>query len=204
MDTVHGEPRARCRRGVGPARARQPQRAKSEFWGRASPLGGGLVEGHQHRHFGYVPLYHGIAAADEGVALFPKQEGNHWGLAPVFGASPEQQTDAVNSGRYEILPMVALSQIDVPGGRIDLVHLDIQGGEADLVKAALPTLNERVAYLVIGTHSRKIEGQLYDMLLSAGWTIEIDRPAVHFLDRNPPLVSVDGVQGWRNTRLLPL
>src|SRR3546814_3217652 len=61
MDTVHGEPCARCRRGVGPARARRPRRAKREFWGRGSPLGGGRAEIHQHRHFGYIAAQFGAA-----------------------------------------------------------------------------------------------------------------------------------------------
>lgn len=148
-------------------------------------------------------LHHGIAAAGSGVALFPKQDGNHWGLAPVFGATPAEQDEAIRSGAYEILPMVPLSAMVPPSGRIDLLHLDIQGGEADLVEAALATLNEKVAYMVIGTHSREIEGRLFDMLPKAGWKLEIDRPATYHINLSPMLVSVDGVHGWRNTRLLP-
>src|SRR3546814_5856139 len=67
MDTVHGEPCARCRRGVGPARARRPRRAKREFWGRGSPLGGGRAEIHQHRHFGYIAAQFG--AADDAMLV---------------------------------------------------------------------------------------------------------------------------------------
>lgn len=148
-------------------------------------------------------LYHGIAAATSGVALFPKQSGDNWGLAPVFGVSEQQQNDAVSSGQYEALPMVALDSIEVPGNRIDLLHLDIQGGEADLVRSAIETLNARVAYMVIGTHSRQIEGELFDILLSEGWQLEIDRPAIYHINHNPPLISVDGVHGWRNPKLLP-
>src|SRR3546814_5804024 len=67
METVHGEPGARCRGGVGPARARRPRRAKSEFWGRGSPLGGGRAEIHQHRHFGYIAAQFG--AADDAMLV---------------------------------------------------------------------------------------------------------------------------------------
>jgi len=156
---------------------------------------------------GFTPseyvLYHGIAAADEGVALFPRQGGNNWGLAPVFGATVAEQDQAIKSGSYEILPMVPLSAMVPPSGRIDLLHMDIQGGEADLVEAALSTLNSKVAYMVIGTHSREIEGRLFDLLPKAGWKLEIDRPATYHISHTPMLVAVDGVHGWRNTKLLP-
>lgn len=149
-------------------------------------------------------LYHGIAAGDSGVALFPKQEGNNWGLSPILGATDEQREEAENSGQYEILPMIPLDAVELPGARIDLLHIDIQGGEADLIENSLAAINASVAYMVVGTHSRQIEGRICEILLNQNWQIEIDRPAIHFLDRNPPLVSVDGVQGWRNLNLLPL
>lgn len=156
---------------------------------------------------GFAPsqylLHHGIAAAEAGVALFPKQDGNQWGLAPVFGATVAEQEKAILSGAYDVLPMVPLSALVPPGGRIDLLHMDIQGGEADLVEAAIDTLSDSVAYMVIGTHSREIEGRLFDILPKAGWKLEIDRPATYHINHSPILVAVDGVHGWRNTRLLP-
>src|SRR3546814_4679094 len=43
------------------------RRAKSEFWGRGSPLGGGRAEIHQHRHFGYIAAQFG--AADDAMLV---------------------------------------------------------------------------------------------------------------------------------------
>ena len=57
--------------------------------------------------------------------------------------------------------------------------------------------------MVIGTHSRQIEGRLFDALLGAGWRLEIERPAMINLESGTPVVRVDGVQGWRNPYLLP-
>ncbi len=151
-------------------------------------------------------LKRGIAAAQAGTALFPKQEkaGTAWGLEPVFDASEKQRDEAVNSGNYDALPMVALADVIGPHARIDLLHIDIQGGEADLVSSCLPFLSEKIAYMLIGTHSRQIEGRLFDSLLKAGWKLEIERPAILRLSGDaPPFVTVDGVQGWRNPRLLP-
>lgn len=149
-------------------------------------------------------IHEGIAAATAGEALFPSQEGGHWGLSPVFHSTPTQRDEALASGRYHVLPMVPLAEIAAGHDRIDLLHMDIQGGEADLVAETLDFLKERVAYILIGTHSRSIEGRLWEMLSAAGWLLEIERPAI-FMNHEARLqVSVDGVQGWRNLSLLPL
>jgi len=99
--------------------------------------------------------------------------------------------------------MIPLSKVIDNYPKIDLLHIDIQGGEADLISACLSLLSEKVAYIVIGTHSRQIEGRLFDLLLQAGWWLEIERPAILSLTGHP-VVTVDGVQGWRNPRLLPV
>lgn len=149
-----------------------------------------------------VVLHHGIAAAINGTALFPRQQqaGVDWGLEPIFGATQEQRRHATESGSHDELPMLALADVVAPYPRIDLLHIDIQGGEADLIAGCLSTLNSKVAYIVVGTHSRQIEGRIMDTLLATGWVLEIERPAILSL-AGAPVVTVDGVQGWRNPRL---
>jgi hypothetical protein len=149
-------------------------------------------------------LHRGIAAASAGAALFPRQDrpGASWGLEPVFAATPEQQREAAAAGTHDILPMLPLTELIGSRDRIDLLHVDIQGGEADLVEECLPLLQEKVAYLVIGTHSKHIEARLFDTLGAAGWRLTIERPALHAVSgkrrtKKPKLV-VDGVQGWQN------
>ena len=61
--------------------------------------------------------------------------------------------------------------------------------------ACLPVCVEKVAYLLVGTHSRQIEGRIMDTLLPAGWVLEIERPAIFSLDSGAPEIRVDGVQG---------
>lgn len=150
-----------------------------------------------------VILHRGVAAAASGMALFPRQEkaGVNWGLEPIFGATPAQRRDAVKSGSHDAVPMIGLADLTAPYPRIDLLHVDIQGGEADLISGCLPALRDKVAYVLIGTHSRQIEGRLMDTLLGADWVLEIERPAILGLGQNGPYVTVDGVQGWRNPRL---
>ena len=151
-------------------------------------------------------VHRGIAAARSGVALFPKQgvPGVEWGGEAVFDATASQRVKALSSGAYEELPMIALSEITAPHARIDLLHVDIQGGEADLIDQCLTLLDEKVSYMVIGTHSKQIEGRLYETLLNAGWLLEMERPAIFTVNGGKPCIAVDGVQGWRNGKLLPI
>lgn len=150
-------------------------------------------------------LHRGIAAATGGTALFPRQEfaGHRWGLEPVFGATQAQQDEAVASGSHDLLPMISLESAIGDRDRIDLLHVDIQGGEADLIESCRSLLNDKVAYVLIGTHSKHIEGRLYDILTSIGWLIEMERPAFYRINDWKPELTVDGVQAWRNPRFLP-
>ncbi|MBD3847119.1 class I SAM-dependent methyltransferase [Bosea sp. SSUT16] len=149
-----------------------------------------------------VTIVHGIAAANAGTALFPRQTqaGVNWGLEPIFNATAEQRREAVSSGACDELSMVPLESLPA-GKRIDLLHIDIQGGEADFVRDAIGTINKKVAYLLIGTHSREIEGRLFSTLREAGWILEIERPAILSVNGGVPNVTVDGVQAWLNPRL---
>ncbi len=153
-----------------------------------------------------VTLYHGIASAKDGKALFPVQEdaGKNWGLEPIFDASILDIARAKLTGKYKQLPMISLKNASSAFSRIDLLHIDIQGSEADLIGDCLPLLNEKVAYVVVGTHAREIEGRIFAILRAAGWMLEIERPAILSLEGGAPQVTVDGVQGWRNPRLLPV
>jgi FkbM family methyltransferase len=124
-----------------------------------------------------VTLYRGAAAPASGIALFPREQqaGIEWGLKPILGATEQQRYCAAQSGSHDELPMIALQEIVAPHRRIDLLHIDIQGGEADFVAGCLAAMNSKVSYLVIGTHSRQIEGRIMDTLLSAKWQLEIER-----------------------------
>lgn len=148
-------------------------------------------------------LYHGVASAKPGYALFPIREAGRadWGLEARFDVNDAESAAAVAGGGYQRLPNITLDKAIGARARIDLLHIDIQGGETDLVAAALPLLRERVGYLVIGTHTREIEGRLFALLQDANWQLEIERPATFDLLSGKPVILVDGVQGWKNLRL---
>lgn len=148
----------------------------------------------------------GVAAGSSGIALFPRrQEGeDNWGFEPIFGATEQQRDEFVGNGSYESLEMIALR--DVIGDRpfINLLHIDIQGGEGPLVHETAELLTERVGHILIGTHSRMLEGALMTVLFDHGWRMEIERPAIFSLENGVPTTRIDGVQGWVNPRFHPV
>lgn len=150
-------------------------------------------------------IVHGIAAARRGKALFPNtgKSGHEWGSEPIFDASVQEVQEATACESHHALDMVTIADL-AEGLPVDLLHIDIQGGEADLVRESIVDLNRLVRRMVIGTHSRSIEGALIDTLTSEGWVLEIERPAIHDLSNSgTPSLKVDGVQGWVNPRLVP-
>jgi hypothetical protein len=87
----------------------------------------------------------------------------------------------------------------------DLVHLDVQGTEVELCAACLTILSRCVRYLVVGTHSRKLDGDLLDLMFHAGWVLEHEKPARFVFNRQlrtlERMTSADGIQVWRNPDL---
>ena len=126
-----------------------------------------------------------------------------WGLEPVFSTDEVKYDAAIASGKYAVLPMIGFGDITAALDRVDLLHVDIQGGERSLVAECIDAFSDNVAFAVISTHSRQIEGELFAHFLEAGWLLEIERPALLDLrdSTRGPYVTVDGVQGWRNPRL---
>jgi FkbM family methyltransferase len=162
-------------------------------------------------------VFQGAVGPRRGVTLFPvsPDSTNDWGLRPIF-CSGEQEADAIAAApaanadyrgvtfeRFHRVPCYTLDDVLADAPHVDVMHVDVQGGEYDLVAQALDLLNRKVRYLVIGTHGRRIEGDLIALLAGAGWQLEVEEPCefdIHdpaFAPRN------DGTQGWRNARLAP-
>ena len=153
-----------------------------------------------------LELHHGIAAATNGIALFPNQKlkSSSWGLEPVFSVSQQEREEAVSSGQYNALPMLSLQDVIGAHTTIDLLHIDIQGGEGSLLENCLDTLLEKVGYVFVGTHSRKNEKRIKKAFKNLPWKLEIERPAILKMRITGPVLKTDGVQGWRNMQLLPI
>ena len=87
----------------------------------------------------------------------------------------------------------------------DLVHIDVQGSEVEICRAGLAGLQERVRWLVIGTHSRVIEGALIALLRDAGWVLENEKPCRFTFSPTAldlvAMTTLDGTQVWRNPEM---
>ena len=87
----------------------------------------------------------------------------------------------------------------------DLVHIDVQGWEFELCQSAHAELNQKAKWLVIGTHSRKIDGDLIALFHNERWVLENERPTVFAYDAALTslelMTTVDGIQVWRNPKL---
>jgi FkbM family methyltransferase len=86
----------------------------------------------------------------------------------------------------------------------DLVHIDVQGTEVELCSSCLALMSKRVRYLVVGTHSRKLDGDLIALMFQAGWVLEHEKPTRFVFTRSANLermTTADGIQVWRNPNL---
>ena len=85
---------------------------------------------------------------------------------------------------------------------IDFLHVDIQGSEGELIEKCVEPLTKRVRHMFVGTHSRKIEGDLIDLLSRHGWQLLNEKPCRFdpSLDRPtlPGKTTRDGAQFWIN------
>jgi FkbM family methyltransferase len=143
-------------------------------------------------------LIYGVVGVSDGVARFPvlaKPDAN-------YGSAADYSATASTSDMMEV-PSFSLSTLLARLPQVvDLMHCDVQGAEADVMGACLSILDHRVRRVVIGTHSRKIEGQLLEHFSSIGWKLEFESVCTYRQDMSGHLGLVrDGVQIWRNPRL---
>ncbi|HUB48836.1 MAG TPA: class I SAM-dependent methyltransferase [Acetobacteraceae bacterium] len=86
----------------------------------------------------------------------------------------------------------------------DLLHMDVQGWETALCAGCADALTRRVRRMVIGTHSRAIDGEIIVTMRRAGWVLENEKPTRFTFDPSKGslelMTEVDGVQVWRNSR----
>jgi hypothetical protein len=159
-------------------------------------------------------LFKAAVGVRTGRALWPRVAArSDWGSRPIYcdGPSGTDGSGVVSdylgrsfSDAFEV-PVLAVNDLLALQERWDLVHLDVQGEEVTVCEAGLALMNERVHWLVIGTHSRIIEGLLISSLAGAGWILENEKPAkFNFVPGSPSIESMtshDGTQVWRNPRL---
>ena len=119
-----------------------------------------------------------------------------WGSSAVFSETGEDKPG------YQRVRSISLSTLLKDEPLVDFIHFDIQGAEADVIDASAEMLTDKVRYLVIGTHSRVIEGRIIETLRRHGWTLENEQPArMGYTADVPEYTRADGTQVWRNPTL---
>jgi len=152
---------------------------------------------------------HAAIGASAGQAEWPIHEDprEDWGSRPIVTNATGTLVDYLgreftNTSTIEV---IAFSELLRREKRWDLVHIDIQGDEFRTCESASSQLDERVHWIVVGTHSRLIEGQLIDLFHRQGWDLENEKPCRMHYEKDAPAVEamnyLDGVQVWRNPRL---
>jgi FkbM family methyltransferase len=162
---------------------------------------------------GFAPDAHRLVqaavGAKAGTALWPALEDSRddWGSRPIpINAPGELATDylgrALSTVPVEIVSMADLIDAEP---RWNMVHIDVQGHEVEICSSCIEKLNDRVQWLIVGTHSRKLDGDMLELLYSAGWVLENEKPAKFNFSRAASsleaMTAYDGIQVWRNPRL---
>lgn len=175
------------------------------------------VEGDPHhfrflrQHFednGFNPDEHILLEAavgvERGVAQWPVMEDTsaEWGSRPIMPDGDYLGRAFERTKDIAVIPMADLIRRE---RHRDLVHIDVQGHEVDICRSCLDDLNERVSWIVVGTHSRKLDGDMLELMCGMDWELEHEKPTKFTYYRNPKTLEgmtlADGTQVWRNPRL---
>jgi FkbM family methyltransferase len=162
----------------------------------------------QHR------LIHAAVGSQHGWARWPFVESrSDWGSRPIpietVGSPGSDMTISDYLGRrfskYVDIEVMSIVDLLTEQPRWDFLHMDVQGDEAEICQSGLELLSERVHWLVVGTHSRTIEGRVLSMFMANGWVLESEIPVSFVFRPGAPtqeaMTERDGTQVWCNPRL---
>lgn len=165
------------------------------------------------QHFvdnGFDPDAHRLLEAavgvQVGVAHWPVIDESaateEWGIRPMdsdtdYTGRQFQQTRQIN--------VVSMRDLVVTEDQWDLIHIDVQGHEVDICRSCIDELNKRARWIVVGTHSRKLDGDFLQLMWGSGWFLEHEKPTKFNYAANQckleAMTILDGTQVWRNPRL---
>ncbi|MCW2361388.1 MULTISPECIES: FkbM family methyltransferase [Sphingobium] len=145
----------------------------------------------------------GAIAAERGTLYFPRVSNpmENGGQAKGDDGEVDYLGRQVEHDCVEAYPLAEVLGADI----WDLVHIDIQGAEYDVLSAGIDILDTHVRAIFVGTHSRKIEGQLLELFDGRGWVLRRERPTrFNYCPDRRSIVSWatrDGGQYWINPKL---
>ena len=152
-------------------------------------------------------LIEAVVGVQPGVArwpiLDPSVSTESWGCRPICSQGDYMGRSFQGTKSIEVVP---LKDLVLREPIWDLIHIDVQGDEVDICRSCIDELNARVRWMIVATHSRKIDGDLLELMCRAGWFLEHEKPAKFSFLANPTtleaMTTVDGTQVWRNLRLI--
>lgn len=163
-----------------------------------------------YRDNGFEPspdrTFHAAVGAEAGVARWPElpygSEEISGGNRPLYPGDEDYLGRAVADYReVEVIPLARLIEREL---RWDLLHIDIQGHEYSVCRSCLPLLTARVRWIVMGTHSRKLDGEIMELFFREGWILENEKPTRFLFQPDAACLESmtihDGTQVWRNPR----
>ncbi|MGA8599126.1 MAG: FkbM family methyltransferase [Bryobacteraceae bacterium] len=150
-------------------------------------------------------LFEAAVGVSTGVAQWPLVEDSSeaWGCRPLEDGRDYTGREFNKTKQVSVISMLDLVRREP---RWDLVHIDVQGDEVDICRSCIDELNARVRWIIVGTHSRKIDGDLMELLWRSSWWLEHEKPARFLFAGNratlEAMTTIDGTQVWRNPRLM--
>jgi FkbM family methyltransferase len=162
---------------------------------------------------GFAPdahrLFHAAVGAEPGTALWPALEDSRddWGSRPIPDNVPGAGATDYLGRTLSTIPVEILSMADLieVEPHWNLVHIDVQGHEVEICSSCIEKLNHRVQWLIIGTHSRQLDGDMLGLMYSAGWVLENEKPTKFNFSRAASSLEAmtvyDGIQVWSNPRM---
>ena len=151
-----------------------------------------------------IDLFNSAVSEKDTFLYFPELGENHedWGAAASSDLTNcDYRGLQVTSKRISAIP---INELLSKYKNVDLLHLDIQGSEFGVINCGMDELNKKARVMVIGTHSRKIEGDLIDLLFKNKWNLRNEKPCHFIFNRNAKslvaMTSLDGTQIWVNSR----
>ena len=152
-------------------------------------------------------LLEAAVGVSAGVAEWPVLDESlsteTWGLRPIQESGDYMGRQFQSTKQVNVIPMLDLV-LKEPSW--DLIHIDVQGEEVNICRSCMAELSHRVRRMIIATHSRKIEGDLLELLSQAGWLLENEKPAKFTFVPNSTtleaMTTLDGTQVWGNPRVI--
>jgi hypothetical protein len=110
---------------------------------------------------------------------------------------------------YQIIDVIPISEVIESTfarwgeGVVDLMDIDIQGAEETALPYAMKTINNTVKRMHIGTHAKRIDDALYDLLIQNDWRVQrlYSSKSVAYGEFGK-FMTIDGIISCVNARML--